>query len=56
MLCMANETEERAYEDLEKISTESKRALNALQRGDIEEAEDMLRSIQERAEAWEVVE
>lgn len=45
--------EERAFQDLDAIALISKHALNELDTGQLDELEDSLRAIHDRAESWE---
>ena len=45
--------EQQAFADLDQISTDAKQALDALARDDVEDAQDILTDIRNRADAWE---
>lgn len=50
---MADDLEQRAYDDLDQIATDAGNALDALARDDVEEAQRILEDIKDTADAWE---
>lgn len=49
---MADDLESSAFEDLDQIAVESRKALNALSERDTESAQELLEAIENRADSW----
>lgn len=49
---MADTLEQQAFNDLDEIASDARRALNKLDTGDVDSVEDLLEDIHDRAESW----